>query len=160
MNTISQSANSENWEQTIANSGYSFSEVEKYMKESYQKGYDDKGEELKNKISEIFDSNSQITNKLTIDLFNHLKELDLKPINAFLKVESIFNFSIIVTVSLEDYISEKLLKAYNWTNETEKILKNDNYRIDISFMYDDENLNVDCLNSDGYRFKHKSLSGH
>lgn len=159
MNTLSHSANSENWEETVANSGYTHSEVEKYMKESYQQGYNDKDEEIRLRITEIFETNRDLTDKISTNLFEYLKTLGVKPVSAFMKVGSIFNYSILVSVTIDDYVSDNILKAYNWAHEAEKVSRNAHYNLDISFIYEDEHLNIDCLNSDGFRFRHKTISG-
>lgn len=159
MSTVISNSNTENWEQTIADSGFSFAEVERYMKESYKQGYNDKDEEIRNKIEEISSANQQLVDKITKDLLEFLKSINITPLSAYLKIDSIFKYSIITSVSLEDYLSESLLEAYAWTNKIEKSTRHDNFSIDLSFMYSDENLDAGILSSDGFRFKHKSLSG-
>lgn len=158
MNTLSAAANSENWIETIKDSGFSFSEIERFIEESYRQGYNAKDEEIKSKLRSTFDTNVRLTNQIAENLITYLKELNIQPLSAYLKIDSIFNFSIIFTTTLNDYISERLLQAYNWISDTEKRVRTQNYNIDLSFMHEDENLNIESLNSDGFKFKHKKLS--
>jgi len=97
------------------------------------------------------------TNQIAEKLLVHLRELNIYPIAAYLKIDTLFNFSIIFTVNLNDYISKELLKAYDWISDTEKRVRNKNYAIDLSFMHEDEHLNLECLNSEGFKFKNKTL---
>lgn len=158
MDTLSTTANSENWIETIKDSGFSFSEIERFIDESYKRGYDAKDEEMASKLRSTFDTNVKLTNQIAENLIIYLKELNIHPLSAYLKIDSIFNFNIIFTTALNDYISEKLLEAYTWINDTEKSVRSPNYNIDLSFMHEDENLNIESLNSDGFKFKHKKLS--
>lgn len=142
----------------IKNSGFSLSEVEKFIEESYKSGYDAKDEEIKSRRLGLFTDNIILTNQVTEDLLAYLEKLNIYPVSAYLKIDSIVSFHIIFTAELNDYISEKLLIAYDWISDTEKKIRNINYNIDLSFMHEDENLNMERLNSDGFRFKHKRLS--
>ncbi|HEY0175800.1 MAG TPA: hypothetical protein VGC08_05440 [Pedobacter sp.] len=157
MATLNATVNSENWIETIKNSGFSLSEVEKFIDESYKSGYDAKDEEIRSRMMNIFTTNIILTNQITEDLLVYLEELNIHPLSAYLKIDSIVSFHIIFTVKLNDYISEELLKAYDWISDTEKKVRNTNYNIDLSFMHEDENLNMESLNPDGFRFKHKRL---
>ncbi|WP_158797771.1 hypothetical protein [Pedobacter sp. L105] len=157
MNVLNRAIDSENWEETLKDSWFSLSEVEKFIDESYKSGYDAKDEETKSKLRVIFDMNILQTNQITEKLLAYLKELNIQPIAAYLKIDNIYSYSIIVTVGLEDYISSQLLKAYDWVNHTEKETRTKNYTIDLSFMHGDEHLDLECLNSDGYKFKSKML---
>ena len=157
MNILRESINSENWEEIISDSGFSLAEVERFIDESYDKGYQTRDRESKTVIENMFITNMQQTNQVTERLFEHLKELEIQPLAAYLKIESISSFRLIVTVNLEDYISEKILKAYEWTIDTEMKVTSKKYRIDLSFMHGDENVNIEGLNADGFRLKHKNL---
>lgn len=157
MNILSGSINSENWEETITDSRFSISEVERYINESYQIGHDAKDEETRSELKATFDRNILQTNQIAEKLLAYLRELDIHPIAAYLKIDTISNFSIIFTVGLEDYISSQLLKAYDWISDIEKSSRNKNYTIDLSFMHGDEHLNLECLNADGFKFRSKTL---
>jgi len=158
MKIISDSINSENWEETIANSGFSFSDVETFINESYNRGYKAKDEEMKAELKNLFTLNMLQTNQIAEQLIIYLNELGIQPLSAYLKIESVFSFSLIFTVNLNDYISDRLLKAYDWTSDMEMKVNGRNYTIDLSFMHGDENVDTESLNSDGFRFKHKKLN--
>lgn len=157
MNAVRESINTENWEETIKNCGFSFPEVERYINESYNNGYRARDEQTKSSLKSLFRTNLLKTNQITEDLLSHLGTLNVQPISAYLKIESGTSFSMIITVNLEDYISDKILKAYGWISDIEMEVNNKNYSIDLSFMHGDENVNIESLNADGYRFKHKKL---
>lgn len=107
----------------------------------------------KSKLRSTFDTNINLTNRIAEDLIIYLKELNIHPLSIYFKTDSIFNSSIIFTTTLNDYTSEGLLSAYTWMSDIEKKVRNPNYNIDLSFIHEDENLNIERLKSDGFKFK-------
>lgn len=156
MNTIKELINSENWEETIKNSGFSLLEVERYIDESYKRGYAAKDEKIRIKLRNIFSSNLVHTHQIMGNLIAYLNKLSIYPTSAYLKIDPIANFSVILTVKLEDYVSEGLLKAYSWISDTASDIRTENYNLDLSFIDDSKELDFECLDSDGYRLKYKN----
>lgn len=159
MNTITETIDSGNWEETIKDSGFSITEVERFIEESYSRGYLARNKEIRTKIRAIFNANLNQTNQILASLVMYLNELGIYPITAYLKIDPIANFSVILIVKLEDYISAGVLQAYDWMSDMEKNVRNENYNLDLSFMDDDANLNHEYLNADGFRFKRNNLNG-
>lgn len=114
--------------------------------------------ESKGKAKLIVDVFRKNMDQSALDTFRIISFLDTKKIghkSAFLKVNDISNFSVIVVVSREDFFRAEFLESYSIVNSIRKETETNSYHIDFSFMpvSNTEEVNKELLGSDGFDFQ-------
>ena len=100
------------------------------------------------KLKENIDKSAFLTSKM----LDYLKSISISPISAHLKIKSFNRFTILITLSEDEFLSQKFLKAYKVAFEIEKETENDEY-YDAMFMFsdrDEKKFNEDYIISEGY----------
>ncbi|UTA66668.1 hypothetical protein [Emticicia sp. 21SJ11W-3] len=90
-------------------------------------------------------------------IFGVFKEHEIRTISGFLRVNDWEDFDILIVVSEEDYLSEKMLDLYNFIGEFEDKVKEDFYKLSVSIIGVADTFDEGCVSSDGYIFKHNVL---
>ena len=125
--------------------------------DAYLKGVSDGKDQttllLKDQLRANFKKAGADSNKVV----DFLKENNLSPISAHLKMCSLYEFTVLVTVKEEDFLSQNFIKVYDFTNSLEVESKTDYYSISFSFINKSPNFNPTILVSDGYALSLKSL---
>lgn len=82
------------------------------------------------------------------------KDYLVRIIRAYLKVDAVDHFETLFLVDREDYLSEKLLEVYKKSHSVKSDFNSDDFRINFKFMPMSDNLNYDCLYSDGFTLQY------
>lgn len=123
--------------------------------DAYFRGLSDGKEQTNQLLKKQLQSNLKKAALDTSTVLNFLKEKKFDAISAHLKVCSLYDLSVIITVRDEDILSPSFMDAYNFTSDLEKKEKTDLYSISFSFVNKSPNFNSELLISDGYIFSHK-----
>ncbi|VAW11201.1 hypothetical protein MNBD_BACTEROID03-1372 [hydrothermal vent metagenome] len=100
------------------------------------------------KLKENIEKSADLTSKM----LEFLKSIKINPISSHLKIKSFNRFTILITLSEDEFLSEKFLEAYNIAFKMEKETKADEY-YDVMFMFSErvpEKFNEDYIISEGY----------
>ena len=84
------------------------------------------------------------------EVIEHLSDAGLTAKGAHIKLENPSSLSVIVSLSVEDYMSDKLSDVYEKMHAIEKSSRSDNYRVAFNLTYDDNSLNHETLKAEGY----------
>lgn len=125
--------------------------------DAYVKGKSDGMEQtnklLKKQLQDNFSKAAQDTSKV----INFLKAKGIESISAHLKVCSLYDLSILITISDTDFLKDIFSEVYNFTNHIEQIEKSDLYSISFGFINKSDEFNADLLRSDGFILSLKEL---
>jgi|GEM_PF-3220290 len=137
----------ENLENTLKNSDTYVHDMLKFYEEGWDaRGHDDK-EQFRNRLQANVITTLTYTNEILKYFINELK---LKPLSAHIKMENPNSQSVLISVPLDVYMNDDLLKVYKYAHNIEKSSRSDNYRVSFGITYDDGYLDNDCLHSDGF----------
>lgn len=136
----------ENLEKTLNNSDTYVKDMLKF----YENGWEERGADDKQQFETRIKANVVNTLTYTSEVLNMLVDLKIQPKAAHIKLENPSSQSVIIVVSLQDFMSEDLLKVYKTTHKIEKNSRSGNYRVSFILTYDDGTLDADCMLSDGY----------
>lgn len=146
MSEVISNTSSSNWEDTLTNS-------DAYIKDMlafYKEGWDARGVDDKKKKTERFKANVGSAIAYIKEVIFILNDKGIQFKSLYFKSETIATFSILISVSLDDYLSKNFLDIYSHTSHIEKSSKSDNFSLNFSFTFDDGSLSEECLVSDGY----------
>ena len=86
-----------------------------------------------------------------VSVLEYIRSLGFEPVNMFGKMDRPSSMTILITVNLENYLNDSFSKVYDFVTEVENRSKSQQYTLNFVLSYSDENLNVECLLSDGFR---------
>jgi len=152
MNAIDDILAPENWEFTSSEDKLFSTD---HVIDAYLKGKNEGLEQQQRLIIEKLVSNIDKSGKYTTEVINFLKKKKLKPIAAFLKINSWDDFETLIIVPEKDFLNEKMLEVYKFISNLESRVSEDMYQLEISFCNQDEKIDEDYIRSDGYVLKHK-----
>lgn len=125
--------------------------------DAYLRGKNDGMEQtnklLKKQLQDNFSKAAQDTSKVV----EFLKAKGIESISAHLKVWSLYDLSILITISELDFLKDVFSEVYNFTNHIEQIEKSDLYSISFSFVNKSDQFNTELLRSDGFILSLKEL---
>jgi hypothetical protein len=144
--SLIETTNSQNWLEKING-------TDTYVKDMlsfFQNGWDARGNDDQDKIKERLRAN--VINSLTYthEIISELGKLDIKPTRAYIKGISVVSQSVLISISIDDYLSDKFTRIYNVASKIEKESKSENYSISFNFTFDDGNLDGEALSCDGF----------
>ncbi|MDF3822396.1 hypothetical protein P3G55_21025 [Leptospira sp. 96542] len=152
MNTLlDEISKADNWEVTEGDKSYSGDQVIS----AYLKGKKDGLEQDQKLRLERLITNVNKSAEYTAKIFENIKSNRLNATFARLKINSWENFSIIIGIPENEFITENMLDIYNFATNLESELENDLYHLEFSFVGINEYFNVNSLTSDGYALKYK-----
>jgi len=153
-------SNPETWEVSVdRNTIYTNDDVIN----AYLKGKDD-GIKANNKLFiDKLNENIEKSTTYTTRMIAFLKQRNLTPISAHLKIKAYNDFVILVTLPEDEFISEEFLVSYDFASTIEEEVVKDEY-YNVMFMFSDreeEGFNKNLLASDGFflDFKMDSVNG-
>lgn len=117
---------------------------------AYETGWSERGIDDKNKFEERVKLNVDNTVNYTKEVIGYFRKLDLPVNGAFIKIERANSLSVIITVPTKTFINEKLLQVYSFTHDIQKRSRSDDYRVSFTVTYNEGDLDVDALLSDGF----------
>ncbi len=91
---------------------------------------------------------ANIAEKISVELRNNYN-IDCPKI--FINTDNFGVYSIMFLVDLNTYASDSMKSAYIYLMKHIRTERSSQYYVDFSFLYDEENLNIDLLICDGYK---------
>lgn len=89
------------------------------------------------------------------DIIRHLTELKFNDSTAFLKINRLDNFKVLIAIKEDDFLNPGFLKIYDYVCEIEENICNDTFNVDFTFLDYNKEINENNLNSDGFILKLK-----
>ena len=86
---------------------------------------------------------------------NYLKDINLKPASAFLRINSWDDFKVLITLPEKEFLSDNILSAYDFISDFEDKVNEDLYHLEISITDRNECFDEKCIKSDEYVLKYK-----
>lgn len=121
--------------------------------DAYLKGQQDQLEQAQKVIAHQFERNVRKANTHTLKLIDFLQSENLSPISAYLRTKSFDTMEVLITMSEEDFLSEKITNVYDHASSIEQGVSDDLYNITFHFTYQGDDFNHALLKSDGYYWK-------
>jgi len=98
-------------------------------------------------------NNIEKSGEISINLLKTLTDKYFTPLNAYLRINSLDNFDIMITVPERDIISDDFLTMYDIISKTETQNKDEYYDVFISFCPVNEHFEEINVLSDGFLLK-------
>ena len=73
---------------------------------------------------------------------------------SFLKIQDSRTFQVLFFIENSQYTEDNLKKLYSYARAKKKLVNTEDFFLDISFMFYDNALNIERLNSDGYSLRY------
>lgn len=124
--------------------------------DAYFAGHKDGLEQNEKLIMDKLVSNINLSGDFTNELIEKMKGIGVTPTQAYLKINSWDDFTILMVVTEEDFLNENIFNVYNLITEFESSKKSEFFNISVSLLDSDGEHNEDCIMSDGYNFKFKA----
>ncbi|MEX0810843.1 MAG: hypothetical protein WD048_01420 [Chitinophagales bacterium] len=153
MNAINEINAPTNWEFTSHKEKLFSSD---HVIDAYLKGKNESLEEAQKLVLEKLVKNINKAGKHTKQVLHHFNKNNLNPISAFLKINSWDDFTIMVVLPHDEFLSKKIISVYEFVSEFENKVSEDLYHIQITICDSDGNLDENYIRSDGFVLKHKS----
>jgi hypothetical protein len=154
MNTVHKILEPQSWELTSPKEKLFSSDhvIEAYLK-GKQEGLEQAQKLMLNKLVQNINNSGSFTQQI----ISFLKENNLKPSSAFLKINSWDDFKILITLPEDDFVNEKILTAYDFISQFEDKVNEDLFHLEVSMTDVNDNFDEKCLKSDGFILKHKMV---
>ena len=110
-------------------------------------------EETKRHAINQLNRNIDKSGEISFNLLRLLTHENFTPIDAYLRINSLENFDIMVTVPESDMISDVFLSMYDVVSNIEKQNKEDSYGVFISFCPVNNHFEEFNVSSDGFVLK-------
>lgn len=124
------------------NLGYSRVEDEVAKKEAL--------EQTEKLIIEKLKANINNSGSHTNEILKHLKKQKFNPIGAYLKINSWDDFSILLILPENEFLSDKIYSVYNYLTELEDKVSSEFYKLNVSICDTDGEVDDNCIKADGY----------
>jgi hypothetical protein len=122
---------------------------------AFQAGIDHGLSEKDRIIKKQFNENLQNAQKESEVFVNKLAEkFNIEFSALHLRPESLSNFTSLIILSLDDYLSDNMVEINNFAFEFSDKVNNEDFNLDFIFTYWDESLKRDSIISDGYILKY------
>ncbi|MGJ4787354.1 hypothetical protein [Leptospira koniambonensis] len=92
--------------------------------------------------------------ELAGEVIVYAKSVNINPTAAFLKIDSWEDFVLLLTIPETEFLSQNILKVYDFTSSKEAEFNNKLYSIEIVLANMNEHFDNECLVSDGYLLKY------
>ena len=110
-------------------------------------------EATKRLVDEKFSNNIDKSGFISSNLLIHLQNKKYTPVDAYLRINAIDNFDIMVTVPENEMMGDDFLDMYNVVSEIETRSKDEYYDVLISFCPLNDNFEEKNVFSDGFLLK-------
>lgn len=142
-----------NWEEPSSPEEQRFSanEVIRAYKTGMSDGMEKSEMLFKQKLFDNSDRAASDTNKVIEELTSR----GITAISAHLRIISVYEFEVLITVSNEDFIKDSFEDIYTFVNSIEKINRTELYSVTFSFINQSSEFDKDLLKADGYRYNYK-----
>jgi len=143
----------ENWEKSV--NVYSGDDlIDAYIR-GREKGREDGKSEAFQVLFSQFTNNMEQAKAESEKLYSIALKSGVKFQSIHIKADSITKFSVLFIADKNDFISDNFRSIYIYARQVKKEAEKENFYISFSFMPSIENLNENCLTSDGYFMKYE-----
>jgi len=133
------------WEKTTFDSNdmwMAFQRGEEYQKDKQNKEFE-----------QTLSKNINKAAVLSENIFNTaINDYGVNVYKAFLRADSLKNFDALFLVELKDYLSGKFKDIYTKSHLIKSEFNDNSFHISFKFMPNSDDVNLDCIYSDGYMF--------
>ncbi|MDR0792388.1 MAG: hypothetical protein LBE82_03700 [Chitinophagaceae bacterium] len=106
-------------------------------------------------LSKTFGENMERAMSMSERLYIDAEAKNIKFKNIHLRADGLTKFSALFVAKKDDFISDSFRDIFISARKIKNDEKAADFYISFSFMPDTENLNEDCLNTDGYFMKYE-----
>lgn len=153
MNKIKEILEPQNWELTSPKDKLFSSD---HVIEAYLKGKKEGLEQAQKLILDKLVENVNNSGDYTTEILGHFKKKGFHPVSTFLKIISWDNFKILITLPEKEFISNKIIKIYDFISDYENKVNKELYHLEITLTdINEDTFDTNCLRSDGFVLKHK-----
>ncbi len=124
--------------------------------DAYLTGKKEALEQTEKLIIEKLKTNINNSGSHTNEILKHLKKQKFNPIGAYLKINSWDDFSILLILPENEFLSDKIYSVYNYLTELEDKVSSEFYKLNVSICDTDGEVDDNCIKADGFNLKHKS----
>lgn len=104
---------------------------------------------------EMLKSNATKAATLTSTVLDFLKERKINPVDAYLKVSSWDELSVMVLIKATCFRKPIFKEVYSFVCDLEGASERENLAMDFSFAPYSKSFNISCLNADGFALRLK-----
>lgn len=123
----------------------------------YQDGWDERGKDDKRNFISKIKAKVNLTLNYIDDVINALNCEGLTLLSSHVKLKTPNSQSVLLVVSIEDYLSEKLLKVYPISHAIEKKSRSEEYNVNFSFTYDEGNFDINAVKAHGFVTTYRNI---
>jgi hypothetical protein len=153
MATIQKILAPENWEFTSPTERLYTSD---HVIDAYLTGKKEALEQTEKLIYEKLITNINHSGSHTNEILIYLKENGFNPIATYLKINSWDDFSILLILSEDEFLSKRIFSVYDYLTKLEDNVKSEFYNLNVSIYDTDGEFDISCIKADGFSLKHKS----
>ena len=92
----------------------------------------------------------------TSEILAFVKSVKFNPLGVYLKINSWDDFTILLLLPEEEFLSEAIFGVYDFITSFEDSVRSDFYNLSITIFDTNGDFNEDCIKSDGYNYKYKA----
>jgi hypothetical protein len=123
--------------------------------DAYLKGKNDGLEQQQKLIIEKLESNLNKAGKDTAEILAFLSENNLHPSEAYLRINSWDDFSVLIVLPQDEFLDPRMLEVYAHITQLESKVEEAMYHIQVSFCDTEDNIDEHYIRSDGFSLKYK-----
>lgn len=94
----------------------------------------------------------------TANFLSFLKTKNCFPISAYLRINTEEDFSLLIVLTEDDFLHQKMTGIYDYLTAFENNLIRADYHLQISFVDSADNINEDIVYGDGFILKYKTAT--
>ena len=142
-----------NWELTSPNERLYTSD---HVIDAYLTGKNEALEQTEKLIIDKLKTNINNSGSHTNEILKYLKKQKFNPIGAYLKINSWDDFSILLILPENEFLSDKIFSVYDYLTNLEDSVSSEFYKLNISIYDTNGEIDDNCIKADGFNLKHKS----
>lgn len=100
--------------------------------------------------SSKFRDNISFTSQLTAEVFTKMKAVGINPSKAYVKVDGLNSFSVMVVIPKDDYLKPVIYPIISQINEIERQHRSRAFDLNFSILNSDGDHDEDAIATDGY----------
>ncbi|HSD05778.1 hypothetical protein [Flavobacterium sp.] len=124
--------------------------------DAYLTGKNEALEQTEKLIIDKLKTNINNSGSHTNEILKHLKKQKFNPIGAYLKINSWDDFSILLILPENEFLSDKIFSVYDYLTNLEDSVSSEFYKLNVSIYDTDGEIDDNCIKADGFNLKHKS----
>lgn len=124
--------------------------------DAYLTGKKEALEQTERLIFDKLKSNINNSGSHTNEILKYLKKEKFNPIGAYLKINSWDDFSILLILPENEFLSDNIYSVYDYLTKLEDKVSSEFYKLNVSICDTDGEVDDSCIKADGFNLKHKS----